>query len=281
MKKTLLAVVAHPDDESYGIGGTLARYAAEGVDVHVAVATDGAAGSVDKNWNGNRSKLAEVREEELKAAVKILGAHLHMLGYRDSGYVGDPANDHPQAFVNIDEEEPIGRVVGLIRTLRPQVVVTHDETGGYYHPDHIKCYKITTAAFHASGDPQRYPDIGPKAYRPERLYYSAFSQVMTRRFILLMRLRGQDPTKIGRNSDIDITQLGVPDEKIAAEISYGKYWDIKSLASAEHVSQGGGTGFSRLLPAWLQKLFFAKESYMRAYPPAADGFKESDLFESL
>ena len=72
MKKTLLAVVAHPDDESYGIGGTLARYAAEGVEVHVAVATDGAAGSVDENWNGNRSRLAEAREEELKAAVKIL-----------------------------------------------------------------------------------------------------------------------------------------------------------------------------------------------------------------
>ena len=281
MKKTLLAVVAHPDDESYGIGGTLARYAAEGVDVHVAVATDGAAGSVDEKWNGNRSKLAEAREEELKAAVKILGAHLHTLGYQDSGYVGDPANEHPQAFVNTDEEEPIGRVVELIRTLRPQVVVTHDETGGYFHPDHIQCHKITTAAFHASGDPQQYPDIGLEAYRPERLYYSAFSQAMTKRFIFLLRLRGQDPTKIGRNSDIDITRLGIPDEKITAEIGYAKYWDVKSLASAEHVSQGGGTGFSRLLPVWLQKLFLAKESYIRAYPPAADGFKEADLFDSL
>lgn len=281
MKKTLLAVVAHPDDESYGIGGTLARYAAEGVEVHVAVATDGAAGSVDENWNGNRSKLAQVREEELKAAVKVLGAHLHMLGYRDSGYLGDPANEHPQAFANLDLEEPVGRVVELIRTLRPQIVITHDETGGYFHPDHIQCYKVTTAAFHASGDPEQYPDIGPEAYRPERLYYSAFSQAMTRRFIFLLRLRGQDPTKIGRNSDIDLTQLGVPEEKITAEISYGKYWDVKGMASAEHASQGGGTGFSRLLPVWLQKLFLAKESYIRAYPPAPAGFKEADLFDSL
>lgn len=281
MKKTLLAVVAHPDDESYGIGGTLARYAAEGVEVHVAVATDGAAGSVDENWNGNRSKLAQVREEELKAAVKVLGAHLHMLGYRDSGYLGDPANEHPQAFANLDLEEPVGRVVELIRTLRPQIVITHDETGGYFHPDHIQCYKVTTAAFHASGDPEQYPDIGPEAYRPDRLYYSAFSQAMTRRFIFLLRLRGQDPTKIGRNSDIDLTQLGVPEEKITAEISYGKYWDVKGMASAEHASQGGGTGFSRLLPVWLQKLFLAKESYIRAYPPAPAGFKEADLFDSL
>jgi mycothiol S-conjugate amidase len=281
MRKRLLAIVAYPDDESYGIGGTLARYAAEGVDVHVAVATDGAAGSVDEKWNGNRSALAEVREEELKAAVKILGAHLHIMGYRDSGYVGDPANDHPQAFMNLDVEEPVGRVVGLIRTLRPQVIVTHDETGGYYHPDHIQCYKITTAAFYAAGDPQQYPDIGPEAYAPERLYYTAFSQAMTRRFILLMRLRGQDPKKIGRNADIDITRLGIPDEKIAAVINYREYWDVKALASAEHASQGGGTGFSRLLPIWLQKLFFAKETYMRAFPPAADGFRESDLFGSL
>jgi LmbE family N-acetylglucosaminyl deacetylase len=281
MRKTLLAIVAHPDDESYGFGGTLARYAAEGVDVHVAVATDGAAGSVDEKWNGDRSKLVEVRAGELKAAVKILGAQLHTLGYRDSGYVGDSANDDPQAFINIDEEEPIGRVVGLIRTLKPQVVLTHDETGGYFHPDHIQCYKITTAAFHAAGDPHQYPDIGPEAYRPERLYYSAFSAAMTRRFIFLMRLQGQDPTRIGRNADIDATQLGIPDEKITAEIGYRKFWDTKSLASAEHASQGGGTGYSRLLPVWLQKLFFAKESYMRAYPPAAAGHKESDLFDSL
>jgi LmbE family N-acetylglucosaminyl deacetylase len=281
MKKTLLAVVAHPDDESYGIGGTLARYAAEGVEVHVAVATDGAAGSVDENWNGNRSKLAQVREEELKAAAKVLGARLHILGYRDSGYLGDPANEHPQAFANLELEEPVGRVVELIRTLRPQIVITHDETGGYFHPDHIQCYKVTTAAFDASGDPEQYPNIGPEAYRPERLYYSAFSQAMTRRFIFLMRLRGQDPTKIGRNSDIDLTQLGVPDEQITAEIGYGKYWDVKSMASAQHASQGGGTGFSRLLPVWLQKLFLAKESYIRAYPPAPAGFKEADLFDSL
>ena len=281
MRKRLLAIVAHPDDESYGMGGTLARYAAEGVDVHVAVATDGAAGSVDENWNGNRSQLAEVREEELKAAVKILGAQLHMLAYRDSGYVGDPANDHPEAFINIDEKEPIGRVVGLIRTLRPQVVVTHDETGGYFHPDHIQCFKITTAAFHAAGDPQQFPEIGPEAFPPERLYYSAFSQAMTRRFTFLMRLRGQDPTKIGRNADIDITRLGIPDERITTEIDYRKYWDVKRLASAEHASQGGGTGFNRLLPAWVQKLFLAKESYMRAYPPAADGFKEAGFFDGL
>lgn len=99
MKKALLAVLAHPDDESFGPGGTLARYAREGVDVHIAIATDGAAGSVAEGYETAREQLATVRAEELKKAVNILGATLHNLGYRDSGYIGDPANQHPAAFI--------------------------------------------------------------------------------------------------------------------------------------------------------------------------------------
>ena len=144
MKKTLLAVLAHPDDESYGIGGTLARYAAEGVDVHVAIATDGAAGSIDKKWQGDRSRLVDARTEEVSRAADVLGVTLHLLGYGDSGYIGDPANEDPNSFVNADQDEAICQVVKLIREVRPEVVITHDETGGYYHPDHIQCNTITT-----------------------------------------------------------------------------------------------------------------------------------------
>ncbi|MCI0643792.1 MAG: PIG-L family deacetylase, partial [Chloroflexi bacterium] len=111
MKRTLLAVLAHPDDESYGLGGTLARYAREGVDVHVAIATDGAAGSIDERWQGDHNRLVEARAEEVKAAAQILGVTLHNLGYRDSGYIGDPANQHPAAFINADQCEAAGRVV--------------------------------------------------------------------------------------------------------------------------------------------------------------------------
>jgi LmbE family N-acetylglucosaminyl deacetylase len=140
MKRTILAVLAHPDDESYGIGGTLARYAAEGVEVHVAIATDGAAGSIDNKWQGDRSRLAEARALELKEAGDVLGVKIHSLGYRDSGYIGDPANEHQDAFINVDEDVATGAVVRLIRELQPQIVVTHDETCGYYHPDHRQCY---------------------------------------------------------------------------------------------------------------------------------------------
>jgi len=280
-KRSLLAVLAHPDDESFGTGGTLARYAAEGVDVHVAIATDGVAGSVAPGYEEVLERLAEQRSAELDAATRILGAVLHTLDYRDSGYIDDPASNHPDAFVHADEVDAIGRVVRLIREIRPLVVITHDQTGGYFHPDHIFCCKITTCAFHAAGDPTQYPEIGPGPYQPKRLYYSCISRRRIQCFILLMRLRGQDATKGGRQKDLDFTKVGVSPKKINAYIDYGQYWEVKRAAKAKHSSQGGGTGLRPVLPVWLEKKFLAKEGYIRAHPPAPQGLREDDLFSNL
>lgn len=279
--KRLLAVLAHPDDESFGPGGTLAKYARAGVDVHIAIATDGAAGSVTEEFADKRDRLVEIRTAELEAAVAILGGTLHMLCYRDSGYMGDPANEHPEAFIQVDKAESTGRIVELIRQIRPQVIITHDETGGYFHPDHIRCYEITTAAFHAAGDPAQYPEIGPGPYQPERLYYSVFPSKYLRFFMLMIRLRGQDPTKMGRNNDVDFTNLGRPDADLHAHIDIRDVWDIKQQAGAEHKSQGGGgRGFAGRMPVWLQKRLFGKEYFMRAVPAAPAGKQETDLFNS-
>ena len=278
-KKRLLAIVAHPDDESFGTGGTLARYVAEGVDVHVVIATDGAAGSVAEGFEDKRAQLVAVREAELAAAVEVLGVTLHKLGYRDSGYINDPANHHPDAFINANMDEAVCRVVKLIRDIRPQVVITHDETGGYFHPDHIMCWKVTTPAFYAAGNAEKYPEIGLPPYQPERLYYNAFPQRFVKFFTLMMRLRGQDPTKAGRNKDIDFTKLGMPTKKIHTRIDFRHYWDVKRAASAHHASQGGGgSGRFGRMPVWLQKRLLATEMYMRAYPPVPNGFREYDLF---
>lgn len=277
----LLAVLAHPDDESFGMGGTLARYADQGVEVHIAIATDGVAGSVAGGYEHTLKELAAVRRRELEAAVRVLGGSLHMLGYRDSGYIGDPANQHPEAFINSDLEEATGRVVSLIRRIRPQVIVTHDETGGYYHPDHIHCWKITTAAFDAADDPDRYPDIGPAPYQAQRLYFTAFSNRMVKFYAFLMRLRGEDPKRAGRNKDIDWTRIGIEPRRLHAHIDYRRYWDVKRAAGAEHPSQGGGASRSRMLPEWLQRRFLATETFIRAYPPVSDGFHESDLFAGV
>ncbi|MDT8304859.1 MAG: PIG-L deacetylase family protein [Anaerolineae bacterium] len=279
-ERRLLAVLAHPDDESFGSGGTLARYAAEGVDVHIAIATDGAAGSVVSEYEEERERLAHVRIQELEAAVAILGAELHTLNYRDSGYIGDPANEHPEAFINIDEDEVVGRVVGLIRDIQPQVVITHDETGGYFHPDHIMAHKVTTRAFHAAGNAEAYPDDGAAPYQPVRLYYTAMPARWTKVYATIMRLRGQDPTRIGRNQDIDITQVGQPLSRLNVRLNIFPYWEVKRDASAQHRSQGGG-GFSTTFPEWLQKRLFNMEYFIRAYPPAENGEIDRDLFEGI
>lgn len=281
MTRKMLLVLAHPDDESFGMGGTIAKYVAQGVEVHVAIATDGAAGSVEEEFADRREQLVEIRAEELAKASRALGFKLHNLGYRDSGYINDPANEHPEAFINSDLDEAIGRVVKLIREIRPQVVVTHDETGGYFHPDHIQCWRITTPAFHAAGSASQYPELGDP-YQPERLYYTAFSNRWVKFFATMIRLRGGDPTKAGRNKDIDLTKLGVKADKIHAVIDYRPYWEQKQVASAAHASQGGGQGTRfGFLPIWVQKQFFGEETYMRAYPMVEDGYRETEFFPDI
>ena len=281
-QKTLLAVLAHPDDESFGPGGTFARYADEGVDVHICIATDGAAGSVAKGYEEAREQLATIRAEELRVAVKALGATLHRLDYQDSGMTGSPSNDHPAAWINADETEAVGRVVKLIREIRPNTVVTHDSTGGYFHPDHIQCYAITTKAFHLAGKPDAYPEQGLQPFTPDRLYYVAFSYRWTRILATIMRLRGQDPTALGRNKDIDMTKLGVNPKQLHARINYRKYWEVKKEASRAHATQGGGTGGGPLnvIPEPIRKVMFGKDTFMRGYPPVPDGFRENTLFDS-
>ena len=278
MKKTLLAILAHPDDESFGPGGTLAKFAAEGVDVHIAIATDGAAGSVAAGYEEAREKLAAVRAIELEKAVEILGGTLHKLGYRDSGMKGDEANKHPDAFINADDFTAIGQVVNLIRELQPHVVITHDETGGYFHPDHIQCWKITTAAYHAAGDEFQFSNPDLRAWGPDRLFYTVRPKTWIKFFTFMMRLAGKDPKAMGRNKDIDMTILGHEADDIHVRLNYRKYWDIKRLASAEHASQGGGTSRFRYMPQFVQKLLFGYDHFQQAHPAVPPGYKDDDLF---
>ncbi|MEM9776502.1 MAG: PIG-L family deacetylase [Chloroflexota bacterium] len=278
MKKKLLAILAHPDDESFGPGGTFAKYAAEGVELHIAIATDGAAGSVAEGFEEARAELASVRAEELKKAVDILGGKLYTLDYRDSGMTGDEANKHPDAFINADEFDAIGRVVKLIREIQPHVVVTHDETGGYFHPDHIMCWKIVTPAYHASGDEFQFTEYELPAWGPDRLFYVVRPKRWVKLFATILRLSGKDPTAMGRNKDIDLTKLGQESDDIHVRIDYRKYWDVKRRASREHASQGGGTSFFRFLPQFLQRQLFGYDHYQQAHPAVPRGYKDIDLF---
>jgi hypothetical protein len=110
------------------------------------------------------------------------------------------------------------------------------------------------------------------------LYYTAFSNRWLKFATFMIRLRGKDPTRWGRNKDIDMTQIGADPGLITTRIDYRKFWDVKLAASAQHTSQGGGTSFTRLLPDWLQKQVFGFDAFIRAYPPSRNGRHEQDLF---
>jgi mycothiol S-conjugate amidase len=168
-----MSVHAHPDDESSKGAATLAKYAAEGVDVLVVTCTGGERGDVlnpAMDRPGVRENLAAIRRAEMAAAREILGVRQHFLGFTDSGLPaeGDPLPDGCFALQPL--EEAAERLVALIREFRPHVIITYDETGGYPHPDHIKTHQVTAAAFDAAGDPGRHPAAG-EPWQPLKLYY--------------------------------------------------------------------------------------------------------------
>ncbi len=280
---TILSVMAHPDDESFGMGGTLALYATKGVKVHLVCATRGEVGEVGPEYLHNYASIGELREAELRCAAGHLGlTGVHFLDYRDSGMPGSPDNHHPQALAAQPLEQVAACVAQQIRKICPQVVVTFDPIGGYYHPDHIAMHKATVRAFDLAGDPAFSGDgdeILPP-YKPQKLYFHTLSHRWIRTMVRLLPLMGKDPHKWGRNGDIDLTQLAVKDFPIDATINYHSVSERKAAASACHASQGGmgpGNGQFR----WLFRLMVSdNDQFMRAVPPP-NGRKEKDLFDGV
>ncbi len=170
---TLLVVRPHPDDESSATGSMLAYYHTRGVRTGVVICTGGEEGEIrDPSLDpvADRPRLRQIREREVREACAILGvAELRMLGYRDSGMKDTPANAHPDAFCQADLDEAAGRLVRIIRELRPLVIVTEPPGGAYAHPDHVTCYHVSVAAFHAAADDRAYPEAGP-AWPAPKLY---------------------------------------------------------------------------------------------------------------
>lgn len=277
MSRSLLGVFAHPDDESFGPAGTLAVHSAAGVDVHIAIMTDGAAGTPAAGFPEG-DDLAAVRRRELRAAAAALGASVHHLAYRDSGFIGDARNDDPDAFINVDAAAPIRDLVELIRRIKPHVIITHDENGGYRHPDHVRCHQVTRAAFDAAGDPARYPDDLGSPFRPARLYSETTSNRGIKLFVWLLRLVGRDPTRFGVNRDIDLTRVGMDPARITTRIDVRRGWAAKKAAVACHASQRGNSGPLGRLPVWLLALVAPRETFIRESPAPWPGLRERSLF---
>ena len=279
MTKSILAVLAHPDDESFGLGGTLALYARRGYQVYLACATRGEAGTVDDlRGYGN---TAEMRTAELQCAAAHLGLQdVFFLGYRDSGMPGMEANLHPEAQINHSIDEVAGRVVKYIRQLQPDVVLTFDPIGGYKHPDHIHIHQATVLAFDKADDASFHPEAG-SPFKPRGLYFQVFPRGFLKWMTRLMPLFGRDPRKWGRNGDINLKDLADVDFPVHVRLDIRSVAEVKQEAGACHASQGG-VGMRRGLMGFMTRLLGEREDYMRAYPPVGSRQRMArDLFEGI
>lgn len=280
-KRTLLGVFAHPDDESFGPGGTLARYAHEGADVHVIIATDGIAGSVDHEGRlADHSSLAQVRSAELALAATRLGVKsIWSLPYRDSGMRGSPDNQHPQALIRQPAQHVTHEVLSYMLRLQPQVVMTHDPFGGYGHPDHVRVCEATTAAFYLARRPGRNgatPGAGP-----QKLYYTAFPKDLVKLVVRVMELTGKDAHTVGRNRDIDLVEISRWVTPVTARVDVEQSLATKQAASEAHASQyAGGPSWAAVIPPMIRRRLLRHEQFTRAFPAPQTGV-ETDLFAGV
>jgi LmbE family N-acetylglucosaminyl deacetylase len=281
--KRLLIAFAHPDDETFGLAGTIILYASRGVAVHYICATRGEAGHVEPELLQGYDSLAELRSQELICAARHLGLMaVHLLDYRDSGMENAPENQHPSSLFRAPMEEVVERIVLLIRQIRPQVVVTFDRTGGYFHPDHVKMHRATTLAFHAAGDAARFPwqlgeDLSP--YKPQKLYYTAFPQALARLAVKVLPLFGQDPGALGHNRDINLKRVAEERQVVTAKIRVSAGYEASQRAARCYASQmpAGGAGVPGIVARWM----FRHDRYARAVPPFTGEVIERDLFADI
>ncbi|EEP73428.1 mycothiol conjugate amidase Mca [Micromonospora sp. KC207] len=280
----LMAVHAHPDDESSKGAATMAKYVAEGVDVLVVTCTGGERGSV-LNPKMDRpdvwANIAEIRRAEMDAARAILGVEQAWLGFVDSGLPeGDPLPPLPEGcFALQDVEVAAGPLVRLIRQFRPHVITTYDEEGGYPHPDHIMTHKISVAAFDAAGDPERYPDLG-EPWQPLKLYYDVgFSKgkiLALHEGMLAAGLASPYEEWLKRWDDR-------PDKgpRITTRVECADYFPVRDDALRAHATQIDPDGFWFHVPMELQRQAWPTEDFQLARSVVDSPLPESDLFAGV
>jgi N-acetyl-1-D-myo-inositol-2-amino-2-deoxy-alpha-D-glucopyranoside deacetylase len=290
MTYTLMAVHAHPDDESSSMGGLLRLAAEQGHTTILVTCTNGELGEVnipDLRLNprkdpADRQRLALIRQEELSKATAILGiTKVYLLGYHDSGMAGWSSNHDRQAFVQSNQEDVTGQLVHIIRRHRPDVVVTYDANGGYGHPDHIMAHRVTVASIEAAAVAERFPD-GGLPWQVRKVYYVVWSRSSVRRAIKVMQVMDffglHTPL---REPNFDPDALGCPDELITTRIDVRSVMRAKWAALFAHRSQMGRKGmflwFFQLVGRWLwpYETFRCVQSVMPARQP------ESDIFAGL
>jgi N-acetyl-1-D-myo-inositol-2-amino-2-deoxy-alpha-D-glucopyranoside deacetylase len=290
--RRLLLVHAHPDDESIGNGATMARYAAEGAQVTLVTCTLGEEGEVLvpelSDLAADRSdRLGEHRIGELAAAMKELGVTDHrFLGgagrYRDSGMMGLPSNDRPGCFWQADLDRATAELVAVIREVRPQVLVTYDENGGYGHPDHIQAHRVAMRAYDAAADPA-YTDAPGPPWRIRKVYWNCVPRSWLQAGLDGLRAAGDTTTFEGLTSADDFP-FAVDDALVTTEVDGNAQVEAKLAAMRAHATQITVDGPFFALSNNLGQQVWGVEHYrlVRGDPvPGPDGGRESDLFAGV
>ncbi len=279
----LLHVHAHPDDESSKGAATTAKYVSEGVEVMVATCTGGERGSIlnptlahDDNILRN---MMEVRRAEMARAREILGVEQRWLGFVDSGLPeGDPPPPLPEGcFALQNPAEAAGPLVQVMREFKPHVVTTYDEVGGYPHPDHVQCHRITMEAFSAAADPGQWPEFGP-AWQAAKLYYhmsfhrrryAALEELMHKHGIPSKQkvpIRDDDPYSDGR---------------LTTFIHCADWFEVRNAALMAHATQVDPDGPWFAVPLAIQQAGWPTEDYQLKISKVPTTLPEDDLFAGL
>jgi LmbE family N-acetylglucosaminyl deacetylase len=270
---TLMAVHAHPDDESSSTGGILARYSAEGIRTVVVTCTNGeygdAPGGIKPGADGHDpDDVARIRRDELERACATLGVtHLEMLGYSDSGMSDWEYKDHAHVFCNVPIEESTERLSKLYELYRPDVVVTYDEQGGYNHPDHVQASRIAFAALEATGIPRKAYLIARR-----RRDWAGLRELLEAQGVELPPLPEPTPERLRMMEEAEA--------RITTDVDVSGFVEQKRDALVTHASQIAESWFGKL-PAEAYRTIFGTETFIRAHDTTGVAVPEDDLFAGL
>ena len=279
----LMAVHAHPDDESSKGAATLARYRAEGVEVMVVSCTGGERGDILNSKLKDDPvvlrDIAEVRRREMAEAARILGVQHEWLGFVDSGLPeGDPPPPLPEGcFALAPLPVAAAPLVRLVRRFRPHVMTTYDEDGGYPHPDHIMCHTISVEAFDAAGDPDRYPGHG-QPWQPLKLYFDrAFSRSRVVAFheaLLAASLESPFGEWLEHWQDRE-------ERKATTRVECAEYFELRDQALRAHATQIDPDGVFFAVPYEVQNRIWPTEDNELVRSLVPTELPEDDLFAGV
>jgi mycothiol S-conjugate amidase len=281
----MMAVHAHPDDESSKGAATMAKYADEGVRVMVVTLTGGERGDIlnpAMDLPEVHGRMSEIRRDEMAKAAEILGVEHHWLGFVDSGLPeGDPPPPLPEGCFALEPlEVPTEALVRVIREFKPHVMTTYDETGGYPHPDHIRCHQVSVAAYEAAADYRLFPDAG-EPWAVAKLYYN--HGFLRER----MQLLQDEFAKHGLEGpfakwlekwDPEFDESG---KRVTTRVECAKYFPQRDDALRSHATQIDPNSFFFAAPIEWQERLWPTEEYELARSRVPVSLPETDLFAGI